>query len=921
MTYGAPRFGQLTYTSFDAGGIGGWQVKDHVALSPEEQEVLRTRIDPRLDSGTELPRFPPPDEVGRLPRRLVFGPEVLPSGPAIAWWHHSPAGLDGSGRPGNVFTHVLVDRQPSAGPSFVQPQAPVVAGSVRPIDWWRSPDWLAPYGPEAVRDSRLLPGVPRPGQAVSSAQVIDFLLDVHHYRLGVLSVLVDAVAAALAGGPRVVLATHNTDTAATWIGAVSHLMAEATADRFGFSTLERVGTLRNRFAHGIHVCCVPVADHAPLAELPDRRFVLIAEDEPVELGDLGGHPHTTRAGDRIRVTEWSVLARVVLLDHQTARLALNELDALAVQVRVVDEPDALTGEPAWPLAMLASTHLDLFGDAAREASAVLVRRSPRGLSVVTRLRDSARSVVKATQGSSAGELWEALRRVVVPGQPLTEMAEQLLSVYVAYAIHDAEWLTRPGGPPLPPAPWSTRWAETPEMTGALAGAVDRWDLASVQDVSAACALVGLADLLVRLGVVGEARADRLRDAFDRAVAWALVAGPGEPPLGVSGSELVARLPRVAEPTAALLRSVVNDVLNEARSQGRGAIGRRVPAAVVRWLYPVLPPPLLPSPGTTVEEVLLRAELAYHCVLADPRRFARERPLALMVAWLDGVSEAEVERLLAGPAWRTEELDLVEQGFPGRLPLAVFGPAAKSEPRGGVLDRLLGTLAHHHPELTGGLDGRLGERPAPAHLVRLRELMGQGWWRGQQWFRPHLLDILRGGVWAEELTEVPYDRDVADVLRASCVLAAVSGIGQREAQRLTSGALAAQNLGQLGWTIVSEGLSVNVAPQDLCAAAVLSDRRFPVPQVVSPLHRWVGGVEVVTLTDRLPVLHQCVKTDLAGSRADPERLAPAVLAVLDRVLARADNPDRAERATERFVHSWLRSLAPRTGVFQRLWGER
>ena len=62
------RFGQLTYTSFDQrGGSGGWQVKDRVALSDDEADALRSRVNTQLDAGTELPRFPTPEDIARLP--------------------------------------------------------------------------------------------------------------------------------------------------------------------------------------------------------------------------------------------------------------------------------------------------------------------------------------------------------------------------------------------------------------------------------------------------------------------------------------------------------------------------------------------------------------------------------------------------------------------------------------------------------------------------------------------------------------------------------------------------------------------------------------------------------------------------------------------------------------------------------------
>src|SRR4029453_5008820 len=117
--------------------------------------------------------------------------------------------------------HVLLD-----------PEAPFRAwseGFVRPIELWRAPHWQRPESATVVRyvldeapaDSGLpgeavtrhsvarflgaLPADPGlPGGAVPRASVVRFLGDVSAYRLGALGLLLDAVALALDGGPRVV---------------------------------------------------------------------------------------------------------------------------------------------------------------------------------------------------------------------------------------------------------------------------------------------------------------------------------------------------------------------------------------------------------------------------------------------------------------------------------------------------------------------------------------------------------------------------------------------------------------------------------------------------------------------------------------------------------------------------------------------
>ncbi|WP_308289857.1 hypothetical protein [Mycolicibacterium mageritense] len=51
---------------------------------------------------------------------------------------HGARGSDSTGRPGNVFAHVVLDRTPFAAPQR------------RPIEWWRSPQWVRPFGAAAV---------------------------------------------------------------------------------------------------------------------------------------------------------------------------------------------------------------------------------------------------------------------------------------------------------------------------------------------------------------------------------------------------------------------------------------------------------------------------------------------------------------------------------------------------------------------------------------------------------------------------------------------------------------------------------------------------------------------------------------------------------------------------------------------------
>jgi hypothetical protein len=75
----SPRYGRLTYTSLhgvNAAGTrisaGGWQiVEEDGDLNREEREQLRARVATQFDAGVEIPRFPTPEQIAELPRRLV----------------------------------------------------------------------------------------------------------------------------------------------------------------------------------------------------------------------------------------------------------------------------------------------------------------------------------------------------------------------------------------------------------------------------------------------------------------------------------------------------------------------------------------------------------------------------------------------------------------------------------------------------------------------------------------------------------------------------------------------------------------------------------------------------------------------------------------------------------------------------------
>src|SRR5690348_10984314 len=155
-------------------------------------------------------------------------------------------------------SHVLID--PRAEIRAREPEF------VRPIELWRATRWKRPPSVNVVRYPEVgTPGAngrpaggpdangfagnrnaaneadqpPGTGETINLSSTVDFISDLAGSRLGALGALIDAVAAALEGGPPVVLAAPNADQGARWIGAVSFFTPPAVCLRLSFSTHER----------------------------------------------------------------------------------------------------------------------------------------------------------------------------------------------------------------------------------------------------------------------------------------------------------------------------------------------------------------------------------------------------------------------------------------------------------------------------------------------------------------------------------------------------------------------------------------------------------------------------------------------------------------------------------------------------------
>ena len=215
------RWLQVTYTSADdsSGGRGGWGVKTaSPGLSRQTLKMLEREFKTTLDEVEPTPAFAPAGVLERRPRRMVY--RLVDD--QVCLWHAAAAGNDATGRPGNVFNHAAV--------------LPGPGGLVRPIEMWRSPDLLAPFGPTPVAEARLSP-VLRPGTAVTRETVTSFIDS--NDRIYALEWLLAAVDHAFRQGLSLLLTVPTPDEGALWMGAISYATSAPHSRQLGFVTYER----------------------------------------------------------------------------------------------------------------------------------------------------------------------------------------------------------------------------------------------------------------------------------------------------------------------------------------------------------------------------------------------------------------------------------------------------------------------------------------------------------------------------------------------------------------------------------------------------------------------------------------------------------------------------------------------------------
>lgn len=706
------RWAQLTYASFDDGTTsGGWQVKETSGvLSDAEYESLRSRVVTGFNADEPIPPFPTPTQVDGLARRFTYAPLGTES-PSWAYWHAVQAGSDGSGRPGNVFSHVVLDRSPS------EP-----ALQLRPALAWRS-SWLAPFGPKQVLGASIT-GNPVLGTgAIGVEEVVSFLTDPAEWRSGTLAVLLDAVRAAFAGGPPVVLVSDTQESVATWVAAVSLLMSAATSRRFSFSLYERAADLDAVIGHGLHLVAVPRVDHGAVR---DRTDLVVIDDSAVpSLGDPGGSPHELPDGSTVPASAWSVMAQVALADAPLAAATLRAIDE--VTARVGDSGLA----PEWPLAMVTALRGGELLDAEDEAAQVLADHSPIRLRDDPELWAATADVLADRFGTDPA----AALAVAGTGEPGDRLLPRVAArVYAERALVDRSWLARRGPVPLPVGALGIGGSDLRLLAdGALAGWAERTSTGSSDQSGAtlrdAVEFLHLLDLIDGLGL----------------------GVTGEPDIGLAPSELVMETivaPLLVSADGPLLVEQTGPVRPDVRALARavtasmpqvqqGPVGRAVLPGVLDWLYqddrivPDAPDHLDPLDRERVI-ALCRSGRSdtisglRHLAFVDVVRAERQQPAAP----LDRTRIETYEALLAGRPWTIEQVSAVRR-LGVQIPDQTFARALGAAPDGPALDEVLRSptpeaLRESVPiaavrRATRGLD-RGGSTAAAGHLRELIELL-------------------------------------------------------------------------------------------------------------------------------------------------------------------------------------------------------
>lgn len=399
-------WGQLAYTSTR----GGFGVHAESGLSAEQRDVLVAGAYPGRGSfGQDVPLLADPAQVAGFHRNLSYRRHADLGG---CYWHSAPAGADESGRTGNCFVHALLD-QATDGDNALG----------RPIEFWRSPSMLAPYGSAAVKAATLPTLPPEPGQAVTRQQVVDFLTSFEVDRLSTFTRLIEAIAT-----PRrqpLVLGVATPDEGALWVAGLSYLLAPSAARDLSFSVWEAPELLVPDRLPDVEVLCVEES-RIP-AQLDDLGLLIL---RPSQLPPAAGSD-----GDGLASAFAQSASHLFSLTPAEIIKVLVDIDKVCAQVRLRG------AHRAWPLAMAMAENLDLWPYLQPHITGVLLQTTPSTIETSRTLWDRTERLIK--ERSTGRDRDPASMRddaqKAAPG-PLRTMLHQ---AYVEAAAQQPDWYADP----------------------------------------------------------------------------------------------------------------------------------------------------------------------------------------------------------------------------------------------------------------------------------------------------------------------------------------------------------------------------------------------------------------------------------------------------------------------------------------------
>lgn len=330
--------GAFSYASFSRanGRAGGWGVGQKAGdITQEELAELVSFVPTSLNNGTAIPDFPSAQQRAELVRRTaVFA--LTPEAEKWVTMVSVPAGLDATGRGGNVFTYTSISRTgtpPAPATVLFSPDIPAPF-SIYEVDKVQIPVKISARGPlhSDVLLEEFLDGefrrpekLPAPFKAVTPNPNPTFN-----------RALVTAMATVLNSRNGLVILVAPDNQAALWIAATAREVGE---DGFGFSTFEKAAAINEFPLSTSTMLVVPPSEKQRLKEtaIPGNPVVFaldealpdisayeasVAEEAEAEIRETQPNRAEQRAGTE-PASEMSTAAS----DKPEQRAALNFEDS------------------------------------------------------------------------------------------------------------------------------------------------------------------------------------------------------------------------------------------------------------------------------------------------------------------------------------------------------------------------------------------------------------------------------------------------------------------------------------------------------------------------------------------------------------------------------------------------------------------